>query len=114
MMSVIESLIEGPGSPIMKYKQTGNTNKLDLSFSKTLKSMVLNGVHSKQLKVEILVNVSKFERGKLKKKNPINFIMDSFSWQNLFSSWFVRNVDHFSFVFQLVLVNTYKQHNSED
>ena len=42
--------------------------------------MVLNGVYSKQLKVEKLVNVLKFERGVRieKKKNSINFIIVAF------------------------------------
>ena len=41
--------------------------------------MVLNGVYSKQLKVEKLVNVFKFERGvRIEKKNSINFIIVAF------------------------------------
>ena len=67
--------------------------------------MVLISVYSKQLKVEKLVNVLKFERGvRIEKKKFHKFYNCSFSSQNLFSFWFQRNVDHFSFVFELVLV----------
>ena len=65
-MSVIARLIEGPGS--LYYEIQTN---LIFIFKKTLKSMVLNSVHSKQLKVEKLVSVLKLERGvRIEKKIP--------------------------------------------
>jgi len=57
-----------------------NTNKLNLSCSKTSKSMVLNGVYSKQLKVKKTgQRVKVWARCTYwKKKNSINFIIVAF------------------------------------